>query len=151
MFCILLLLIIGFVFLFENLSTKFYNLPKLLLFADWINLKVSQVKKTVQNNFQGVQDQSYNYNYKTVPEVPSTPELQEMRKLTNNGGVHIPVHDFNSFRSNASGQSSCPPTPVLIQVSFIFWIHHQPLVPQYVQKITKIFVYFCFNECWKSV
>ena len=134
MFCILLLLIIGFVFLFENLSTKFNNLPKLLLFADWINLKVSQVKKTVQNNFQGVQDQSYNYNYKTVPEVPSTPELQEMRKLTNNGGVHIPVHDFNSFRSNASGQSSCPPTPVLIQVSYIFEFLTSLLFPNMCKK-----------------
>ena len=52
MFCILLLLIIGFVFLFENLSTKFNNLPKLLLFADWINLKVSQVKKLYKTTFR---------------------------------------------------------------------------------------------------
>lgn len=70
---------------------------------------------SVLSSPEGVQDQSYNYNYKTVPEVPSTPELQEMRKTSNNGGVHIAVNDFNSFRSNASGQSSCPPTPVLIQ------------------------------------
>jgi len=70
---------------------------------------------SVLSSPEGVQS----YNYKQVPEVPSTPELQEMRKTSNNGGVHI-VHsgegnDFSSFRSNVSGQSSCPPTPVLIQ------------------------------------
>ena len=63
----------------------------------------------------------YNYSYQRVTDGPSTPDLRRGHNNNNNnnssGGGKLGAGDYNSYRSNASGASTNPPTPVLIQVS----------------------------------
>ena len=68
----------------------------------------------------------YNYSYQRVTDGPSTPDLRRGHNTTttnntnnnnNSSGGKLGAGDYNSYRSNASGASTNPPTPVLIQVS----------------------------------
>ena len=65
----------------------------------------------------------YNYSYQRVTDGPSTPDLRRGNNNNSNnnsgssGGGKLGAGDYNSYRSNASGASTNPPTPVLIQVS----------------------------------
>ena len=66
----------------------------------------------------------YNYSYQRVTDGPSTPDLRRghntsnnSNNSSNNNNSKLGAGDYNSYRSNASGASTNPPTPVLIQVS----------------------------------
>ena len=65
----------------------------------------------------------YNYSYQRVTDGPSTPDLRRghitntTNTTNNNSSSKLGAGDYNSYRSNASGASTNPPTPVLIQVS----------------------------------
>ena len=61
----------------------------------------------------------YNYSYQRVTDGPSTPDLRRGHdnNNNNNNSSKLGTGDYNSYRSNASGASTNPPTPVLIQVS----------------------------------
>ena len=60
----------------------------------------------------------YNYSYQRVTDGPSTPDLRRgHNNNNNNNSSKLGAGDYNSYRSNASGASTNPPTPVLIQVS----------------------------------
>ena len=79
--------------------------------------------------FKGGVEPHYNYSYQRVTDGPSTPDLRRGNTSTSNnnnnnsnnnssgGGGKLGAGDYNSYRSNASGASTNPPTPVLIQVS----------------------------------
>ena len=74
--------------------------------------------------FKGGVEPHYNYSYQRVTDGPSTPDLRRGHNTTTNNnnnnsssGGKLGAGDYNSYRSNASGASTNPPTPVLIQVS----------------------------------
>ena len=69
--------------------------------------------------FKGGVEPHYNYSYQRVTDGPSTPDLRRGHNTNNNSNNNskLGAGDYNSYRSNASGASTNPPTPVLIQVS----------------------------------
>ena len=71
--------------------------------------------------FKGGVEPHYNYSYQRVTDGPSTPDLRRghnnNNNNSNNNSSKLGAGDYNSYRSNASGASTNPPTPVLIQVS----------------------------------
>ena len=75
--------------------------------------------------FKGGVEPHYNYSYQRVTDGPSTPDLRRGHNNNNNNNNNnssnnsskLGAGDYNSYRSNASGASTNPPTPVLIQVS----------------------------------